>query len=149
MILDVWFSVKWLLIQSEFWSSQRQTDIQKVMHKSPPCIHIGWLKIMLPESRFETIVVVFLVKSCKFWYFCGTITHGGIPYAVAHCRACFYLQGNGFCLQDMEFGPYVYKIMKQISVALQIKTSLTMGKGIGYPTQWLDPEICLSWGKGE
>ncbi len=25
-------------------------------------------------------------------------THAGIPYAVAHCQACFDLQGNGFCL---------------------------------------------------
>ncbi len=65
------------------------------------------------------------------WYsiHISTCTHAGIPYAVAHCQACFDLQGNGFTLDLM------FTKIKQISVALHIKTSLKMGNGIGYPTQ--------------
>ena len=51
-------------------------------------------------------------------------THGVISYAVAHCQACFDLQGNGFCFQGNG--------VCLASIALQIKTSLTIGNGIGY-----------------
>ncbi len=34
-LITLWASSGFMEWQSEFWSSHRQTDIQKVMHKSP------------------------------------------------------------------------------------------------------------------
>ncbi len=65
----------------------------------------------------------------------GILTQAGIPYAVAHCQACFDLQSNGFCSQGNKVWFIPPGTLKQTSVALHIKTSLTMGNDQGYPTQ--------------
>ncbi len=71
------------------------------------------------------------------------ITLGGIPYVVAHCQACFDVQGNGDLLLSIYLSsnnhePSILTMRRELnsvdSIALQIKTSLTMGNSIGYPT---------------
>ena len=47
----------WIIFQSpEFWSSDRQTDGQKAMHKSPPCISTGVLKKQHKKHSQEIIL---------------------------------------------------------------------------------------------
>ncbi len=74
-------------------------------------------------------------------------SHGGIPDTIAHCQACFDLQGNEFCLQGngVCFAFCIMVWLQQISAALQIKTSLTMGNGIRYPTQCILSSKELYW----
>ncbi len=78
--------------------------------------------------------------SAKRWYRpITTRTHAGIPYAVAHCQACFDLQGNGFCSQGNRVSlawsllwTLCSQKIKQISVALHIKTPRCLGAWIGF-----------------
>ena len=81
----------------------------------------------------------FLNSFLNSYSFLATLTHGGIPYAVAYCQACFALQDNGVCWHSKH--RYLWSLLltlclqniKHISAALQIKTSLTIGSGIGFP----------------